>query len=78
MAIFYEEDINHSWESIQMNRYFADKFISLARRNPNTFGDFATTQAQIVANYDLIVTDTWAGEVYVFNSSAAEIKGQFL
>jgi len=36
--------INHSWESIQLNRYFADKFITLARQNPNTFGDFATTQ----------------------------------
>ena len=62
--------INHSWESIQMNRYFADKFVSLARRNPNTFGDYETTQAQIVANYDLIVTDTFGGEVYVFNSAA--------
>jgi len=50
-----------------MNRYFADKFVSLARQNPNTFGDFATTQALIVSNYDLIVTDGWAGEVYVFH-----------
>jgi hypothetical protein len=49
-----------------MNRYFADKFVSLARQNPNTFGDFATTQSLIVANHDLIVTDGWTGEVYVF------------
>jgi len=41
----------------------------LARQNPNTFGDFETTQAQVVANYDLIVTDTYAGEVYVFSSA---------
>ena len=61
--------INHSWESIQLNRYFADKFITLARQNPNSFGDFATTQQYIVANYDLIVTDTFGGEVYVFNSA---------
>jgi hypothetical protein len=52
-----------------MNRYFADKFITLARQNPNTFGNFATTQTQIVANYDMIVTDDWAGEVYVFSSA---------
>lgn len=54
-----------------MNRYFADKFVSLARQNPNTFGDFETTQKYIVANYDLIVTDGWAGEVYVFPTPTA-------
>lgn len=44
LGVFNDDvGINHSWESIQLNRYFADKFITLARQNSNTFGDFSTT-----------------------------------
>ena len=35
--------VNHSWESITLNRYFADNFVKMARQNTNSFGDFATT-----------------------------------
>ena len=32
MTMFLDNaGINHSWESIQLNRYFADKFITEAR-----------------------------------------------
>lgn len=35
--------VNHSWESISSNRYFTDHFMSWARQNTNSFGNFATT-----------------------------------
>jgi len=67
MTMFNDNSgVNHTWSSIKLNRYFGDKFVTLARQNKNTYGDFATVQTAIVANYDLIVTDYWAGEVYVF------------
>jgi len=40
--------INHSWESIRLNRYFTDKFMSYARQNTNTWGDFSTVQQVII------------------------------
>jgi len=37
------EGIVHTALSEQMNRYFAEKFVNLARMNANTFGDYMTT-----------------------------------
>ncbi len=43
MAVFNDNfGINHTWKSITMNRYFAEKFVTLARQNTNAYGDFAT------------------------------------
>ena len=61
--------VNHSWTSEKLNRHFADYFMTLARQNPNSFGDFSATQEWIIQNYDLIVTDLYYGEVYAFNSA---------
>jgi len=33
--------VNHSWESIELNQSFSKYFVEQARRNSNTFGDFA-------------------------------------
>ena len=65
--LFYEgKGINHSWESIKLNQVFADTFIAMTRLNENYFGDFAEVQAEIIDNYDIIVTSSYYGKVYVF------------
>lgn len=63
------EGVNHSWMSEMMNRKFGDYFMSLARQNTNTYGDYAAVQPEIIANFDMIVTDGYYGEVYMFNST---------
>ena len=50
-----------------MNRYFSDFFVSQTRMNTNYSGDFAAVQSNIIANYDMIVTSSSYGTVYVFN-----------
>ena len=64
-----DSGVNHSWESIHMNRYFADHFMSYARQNTNNWGDFAEVQKAIVANCRFVVTDDYYGEVYAFSST---------
>jgi|TARA_B110000285_G_C14798637_1_gene456384 gamma-glutamyl hydrolase len=48
--IFYEKrgGINHSWQSIKMNRYFADLFVQMARANTNSFGTYEETQPYLI------------------------------
>ena len=61
-AIFYPNlNVDHSWTAIELNRYLGDKFVRLARENPNVYGDFSTIQAAIIENYDSVVTDYWCG-----------------
>jgi anthranilate/para-aminobenzoate synthase component II len=60
------EGTNHSWVSVQLNRYFADHFVNKARRNLNSFGDFSATQKEIIQNYDRIVDCPVYGMIYVF------------
>jgi gamma-glutamyl hydrolase len=63
-----DSEVNHSVLSEQLNRAFADKFVNLARRNPNGVDkDFATVQKMLVENYPHVVTDGYFGDVYVFN-----------
>ena len=41
-TMYNSEGLNHSWQSVNYNRWFADRFIELARENTNTCGaDFA-------------------------------------
>jgi gamma-glutamyl hydrolase len=58
--------INHSWASEKLNRYFADKFMTLVRQNTNSFGTFSEIQAAIVENYNTVVQDDDYGMLYVF------------
>jgi len=37
-------NINHEWESIEIQEHFARLFVEMARTNKNTFGDFSATQ----------------------------------
>jgi len=32
--------INHSWESMQLNKFFGSQFVSMARVNQNSFGNY--------------------------------------
>jgi gamma-glutamyl hydrolase len=67
LDVYYPpSNINHSWVSVELNRYLSDKFITLARQNPNSYGTYSEVQAAIIQNYDTIVTDYWSGQVYVF------------
>jgi len=69
MAMFNDNiGIDHSWQSIVSNRYFADRFMQWARQNTNRWGDFATVQEAIISNCKMIVTDQYQGEVYAFSS----------
>ena len=58
--------INHSWESIRMNRFFADLFVQMSRANENSFGDFKKTQPYLIENYELVTQTTYMGDVYIF------------
>ena len=58
---------NHYWDSVMINRYLADTFVKQARQNTNTYGDYETTQKAIIENYDFYVTDSYYGDVYMFN-----------
>lgn len=58
--------INHSWESMHFNRFFADQFVSMARMSPSTFGNFTQTVPYLIDNYDLFETTYYAGELYAF------------
>ena len=67
LTMYNADSIDHSWKSVQYNRYFADKFVELARQNTNTCGDsFDDCQSLIIENYDLVVTNTYYGNVYAF------------
>lgn len=58
--------INHSWQSMQLNKFFGSQFVSMARANKNSFGDYAQTQAVLIDNYEKFETTYYTGEVYVF------------
>jgi len=58
--------INHSWESVHLNRIFADQFVAMTRMSKNTFGNYTETQKVLIDNYDKLETDYYCGEVYVF------------
>lgn len=58
--------IDHSWQSIQLQRHFADYFVYLARHNPHSYGNFSAVQKDIIYNHKMIVSDDWYGSAYVF------------
>ena len=58
--------LNHSWESVLLNRNLADTFVQLARENKLNPGTYEKVMGEDIANFDLIVTDYYYGEVYVF------------
>lgn len=42
--IFNEDQaVNHSWISVKLNNHFADFFVKLSRKCPNTYGSYSET-----------------------------------
>ena len=60
------EGYNHEWDSVQLNRYFADTFVKETREQSNVAGDFSKVQDMIIENFAFYVTDSYFGNVYVF------------
>ena len=71
ITMYNNEGLNHSWESVNYNRYFADRFMELARQNTNSCGDWTECQSLIIDNTPVIVTDTYYGNVYAFDDASS-------
>ena len=64
--MYNADSIDHSWQSVNSNRYFADRFVEVARENKNSCGTFEQCQTLVIDNYPVIVTNTYYGNVYAF------------
>ena len=62
-----DEHYNHDWDSVKLNRFFADTFVKEAREQGSVAGDYSQVQDMIIENFDFFVTDTYYGNVYMFN-----------
>jgi len=51
--------INRSWESININRYFADTFMQMARANPSTWGSYEDLHPNLIDNSPHIFTEKY-------------------
>ena len=65
LTMYNTDTLDHSWASVHYNRYFADRFLELARENKNET-PYETVEGMLMQNYDLIVTGTYYGNVYAF------------
>lgn len=59
------KDINHTWESIDLQRHFSELLVKMSRANPNTYGDFMAEAAHDINQYDVIIHEGY-GPVHVF------------
>ena len=66
LTMYNKDSINHSWNSVNYNRYFADRFIELARENTNSCGTFEECQAMDIDNNPVYVTTGYYGNVYAW------------
>ena len=66
LTLYNNDALDHSWTSVHYNRYFADRFMMLARQNTNSCGEFEDCQALMIDNVPVIVTDTYYGNVYAW------------
>ena len=66
LTLYNNGALDHSWKAVHYNRYFADRFMELARENTNSCGDFAACQEIVLDNYPVYVTDTYYGNIYAF------------
>uniref|UniRef100_A0A7S3CJB2 folate gamma-glutamyl hydrolase n=1 Tax=Strombidium rassoulzadegani TaxID=1082188 RepID=A0A7S3CJB2_9SPIT len=63
--VWKAKGVDHSWESIQQNRHFADKLVKMARQNGNSFEDFEELQSLLVSNHPFFNTKEEEG-IFVF------------
>ena len=67
LEMYNTGSIDHSWKSVQYNRYFADRFMEYARQNKNKCGmKWEDCQYLIIDNYPVYVTEDYHGNVYAF------------
>jgi len=59
-------EINHSWESIRLNRHFIDQFVQMARVNPSSWEPYADAQNNTIAHSKLVTGTDYLGDIYVF------------
>lgn len=60
------DGINHTWESINLQKQFSEFIVKLSRENPNRFADFDAEVAVDIMNYNMIFTENHQSWVYVF------------
>lgn len=58
--------INHSWQSMELNMFFGQQFLAMARNSKHTFGNFTETTPYLIDNYDKFETTYYAAELYMF------------
>ena len=66
ITMYNHDDLDHEWTSLNYNRYFADRFLEMARMNTNSCGTFAECQELIIDNYAVTVTEGTYGNIYAF------------
>lgn len=59
-------EINHSWESIKLNRQFIDLFVQMARVSTNTWEPYEDAQKHTIANSKLVTGTDYLGDIYIF------------
>ena len=57
---------NHSEMSEHVARKYSDFFVHKARKNYNMFDTYEHEVAELVENYELVVTDKYLGAFYAF------------
>jgi hypothetical protein len=60
------EGLEHNWSAYELNKYFGEEFIKLARQSSNNPGTYEEVQTRIIQNYSMIPTTTYYGTVYAF------------
>jgi len=66
LDMYNNGSIDHSWKSVNYNRYFADRFVEMARQNTNTCGDWSTCSVMEIDENPVYVTNTYYGNVYAW------------
>jgi hypothetical protein len=54
--------------SVELNNQFAEFFVYDCRKNNVSYGNYSSTQKDIIANHRLIISDQWYDSVYVFKA----------
>ncbi|EFC38836.1 predicted protein [Naegleria gruberi] len=70
---FNYEDINHSYDSVLANQYFANFFVNEARKNQHKFSSFEVEQSYSIYNFNAKFTFPEISkdfvQIYYFNAS---------
>ena len=51
---------------MELNQYFGDLFVKMARVNQNSLGGFKDYQPLLIHNYDFFTTKKYHGDFYMF------------